>query len=371
MKLTTVKGTSHELTLRNIEPGDEQLEAFDYTKFSAINTCPTYGITRFQMHLRMPMQGRAMALEAGTAMHEVFAFVRLASLLSQLEERGKDKTYIDAVYNHHGVRLFGLERLTHITEQISTATDLPEVCKRGAIAVLDTSGFYDDPRDKRRTLSNLEECAYAYINRWRFDHPVWTRNDNDPTCDVGIEIPFELHASITGDDYFQFRLVGRIDGLHYDGNKRLTVQDNKTASRLSDAWTMSQVTSHQFSIYCMAGTHFTQTVVDRCVVLGLAIPQPRTYEYSGVASESMNRYDYHLVRCVDWMVHTLRVAKMYQNDPIRAPKFTHSCSRYFRPCMFIPLCYGDDTEQNQILGELEFDQWSPLDKVVLDGIGSE
>ena len=117
------------------------------------------------MHLRMPLQGRVLALEAGHALHEVFAFVRLASLLSQLEERGKDKTYIDAVYNHHGVRLFGLERLTHITEQISTATDVPDVCKRGAIAILDTSGYYDDPRDKRRTLSNMEEAAYAYINQ--------------------------------------------------------------------------------------------------------------------------------------------------------------------------------------------------------------
>ena len=33
-RLTTVKGTSHSLTLRNIEPGDELLEAFDYTKWS-------------------------------------------------------------------------------------------------------------------------------------------------------------------------------------------------------------------------------------------------------------------------------------------------------------------------------------------------
>jgi hypothetical protein len=37
----------------------------------------------------------------------------------------------------------------------------------------------------------------------------------------------------------------------------------------------------------------------------------------------------------------------------------------------VPFCYGDDNEQSRILGELEYDQWSPLEKGVLDGIGSE
>jgi hypothetical protein len=371
MKLTTVKGTSHELTLRNIEPGDEQLEAFDYTKLTAINTCPTWGITRYQMHLRMPQQGRSLALEAGHALHEVFAFVRLATLLGQLQEHGKDQDYIDKVYAWHGLRLFSDERLRHISEQISTATDAPDVCKRGAIAILDTSGYYDDPRDKRRTLSNMEEAAYAYINRWRYDHPVWYRSLTDPTADVGIEIPFELHASITGDDYFQFRFVGRLDGIHYDGAKRLVVHDNKTASRLNDAWSQSQVTSHQYSGYCVAATHFTQQVVSRATALGLALPQPRTYEYGGYQAESMDRHDYHLVRWVDWIVHTLRIARQYHHNPIVAPKYTHSCNRYFQPCSLIPFCYGDDNEQSRILGEMEFDQWSPLVKGVLDGVGSE
>ena len=369
--MTTVKGTNHVLQLSDVMPGDKQLEAFDYTKLTAINTCPTWGITRYQMNLRMPAQGRALALEAGHALHEVFAFIRLASLLSQLEEQGKDKDYINKVYAGHGTRLFGIERLRHITEQISTATDVPDVCKRGAIAVLDTSGYYDDPRDKRRTLSNMEEAAYAYINRWRYDHPVWCRSLTDPTADVGIEIPFELRASITGHDLFQFRLVGRIDGIHYDGAKRLTIHDNKTASRLSDAWSSSQVTSHQYTGYCVAGSHFTQQVVTRCNVLGLALPQPRTYEYGGFAAESMDRHDHHLVRWVDWIVHTLRIAQLYHHDPIAAPKYTHSCNRYFRPCALIPFCYGDDNEQNRILGEMEYDAWSPLEKGVLDGVGSE
>jgi hypothetical protein len=275
------------------------------------------------------------------------------------------------LFHHHGIRLFGKERLKHITDKIDSATDTPDVCKRGAIAVLDTSGYYDDPRDKRRTLSNMEEACYAYINRWRWDHPVWMRHPNNPIGDVGIEIPFELRADISGSDLFSFRFVGRIDGIHYDGSGKLIVHDNKTASRLSDTWSQAQMTSHQYTGYCVAASHFTQNVVSRAQVLGLALPQPRSYDFNGFASESMDREDYHLRRWVDWMVHTLRIAKIYKNDPISAPKYTHSCNRYFRPCSMIPFCYGDDDEQNRILGEMEVQMWSPLDKGILDGVGSE
>lgn len=373
MKLTIVKGTSHELHIRYMIPDsdDFDLEAFDHTKLAAINTCPTWGITRYQMHLRMPGGGRALALEAGHALHECFSWIRLATFLNQQEERGKDKDYLNATLIYHGLRLFGEERLKHLSDQIKDAEDIPDMCRRGSIAILDTSGYYDDPRDKRRTLSNMEEAAYAYINRWRYDHSIWARDYNDLSSDVGIEIPFELHASISGPDYFKFRFVGRLDGICYDGNNRMVVDDNKTASRLSDAWTMAQVTQHQYTGYCVAASHFTQHAVDRCRVLGLALPQPKTYEYGGFASETMNRYDYHLQRWVDWLVHTLRIAKEYNRDPISAPKYTHSCNRYFRPCSLIPFCYGDDDEQNRILGEMEHEEWSPLQKGVLDGVGSE
>ena len=59
-----VEGTHHTLTL-GVVGASSGLEAFDYTKWSAINTCPTWGITRYQMNLRVPGGGRALALEAG------------------------------------------------------------------------------------------------------------------------------------------------------------------------------------------------------------------------------------------------------------------------------------------------------------------
>jgi hypothetical protein len=309
-----------------------------------------------------------MALEAGSAMHEVFAFVRLATLLHQLEQTMPDE-YLAQMWQYHGTRLFGDERLAHIKKEIAIATDVGDVCKRGAIAVLDTGGFYDDPRDKRRTMSNLEECAFAYINRWRYDHPIWVRDRGDPTSDIGIEIPFDVRVSITGMEVLDFRLTGRIDGIHYDSLKRLTVHDNKTASRLGDAWSMAQQINHQYTGYCVAASVFTQEVVNNCEVLGLAIPLPRSYDFGGFTREPMQRHSHHIQRWVHWLVHTIRLARQWQNDPIGAPKYTHSCNRYFRPCSLIPFCYGDDEEQRRIMDEMVHDEWSPLEKVMLDGVG--
>lgn len=369
--MSATTGSKLTANFRMATPEDNHLETYDHTKLSAINTCITWGILRYQMHKRMSGEGRAMALEAGSAMHEVFAFIRLVTLMNNLEDMNKDADFIHAMWLHHGARLFGSTRLETIYEQIRHVAvgDLTEVCKRGAVSVLDTSGFYDDPRDKRRTLSNMEECAYAYINRWRWDHPVWMRNTDDPVSDVGIEIPFDIVVDISGTVDMHFRLTGRIDGIHWDALHRLTVHDNKTASRLGDAWSMSQQVNHQYTGYCVAASVFTQDVVQHCDVLGLALPLPRTYDFGGFMREPMMRHPHHIQRWAEWMVHTVELTRQYKDDPINAPKYTHSCNRYFRPCSLMPFCYADDEEQQQILSEMEYDEWSPLNKEVMQGVG--
>ncbi|HEY4383564.1 MAG TPA: hypothetical protein VGN34_03680, partial [Ktedonobacteraceae bacterium] len=323
-----------ELTanFRMATEADRHLEAYDHTKLAAINTCPTWGITRYMMHKRMPSTGRAMALEAGSAMHEVFAFIRLITLLQQLHDTGHDEQYTDGVWIYHGTRLFGIERLTQIQDVIKDSADQIEVAKRGALAVLDTSGFHDDPRDRRRTMSNLEECTYAYINRWRWDHRVWMRDRKDPTSDIGIEIPFDVVVDISGTQLLSFRLTGRVDGIHYDGLGRLTVHDNKTASRLGEAWAAAQMTNHQYTGYTVAASVFTGEQVNAYDVLGLAIPLPKTYDFGGFNREQGERFQHHYTDWLRWLVHTIWIARMYDGDPSGAPKYTHSCNRYFRPC---------------------------------------
>jgi hypothetical protein len=346
---------------------DADLETYDFTKLSAINTCPTYGILRYQMHRKMSVEGRNMALEAGSAMHEAFSFVRLVSLCDQFSTR--DEYFQSALWNYHGTRLFGHERLGHIDTVIQEAGDLIDVAKRGCIAVLDTSGFYDDPRDRRRTMSNLEECIYVYINRWRWDHPVWMRDDSDPTSDCGIEIPFDIVVVISGQADMTFRLTGRVDGIHYNSQGELNLHDNKTASRLNDAWSQSFLLSHQITGYCVAATVFTGQPVHKAEIIGLAIPMPKTYDFGGHVREVVNRRQWHYTRWVAWLVHTIGIARQYHHNPFDAPKFTHSCNRYFVPCTMIPFCDSDDEEQHRILDEMHIDEWSPLAKPTLDGVG--
>ena len=226
----------------------------------------------------------------------------------------------------------------------------------------------------------MEEAIYVYINRWRWDHPVWIRDDSDPTSDVGIEIPFDVVVTIdskaswvaTGnEDPIRFRLTGRIDGLHRNTRGDLVTHDNKTASRLNDAWSQSFEISHQITGYCVAATVFTQQPTNKAEILGLALPLPRTYDSGGFLREPVTRHDYHYNRWVDWLVHTISLARQYKDNPFDAPKYSHSCNRYFRPCSFIPFCAADDEEQHRIVDEMVLDEWSPLTKVILDGVGNE
>ena len=65
----------------------------------------------------------------------------------------------------------------------------------------------------------------------------------------------------------------------------LSVHDNKTASRLNDAWSQSFLLSHQITTYCAAATVFTQHAVHNAEVLGLALPLPKTYDFGGYVRE--------------------------------------------------------------------------------------
>ena len=203
----------------------------------------------------------------------------------------------------------------------------------------------------------MEESALVYIDRWRWDQPVWVRDPGDPTSDVGIEIPFDLVVDMSTRS---FRLTGRIDGIHehFDG---LRLHENKTAARLNDAWQMSFNMSTQITGYCLAASVFSQRNITRADVIGLSIPMPRTYEYGGYLRDTYNRHDYHFERWLQWLEHTIALDQTYTDNPYDAPRYTHSCSRYFRPCSFIPFCDSSTEEQHSIVAEMVHDVWSPLD----------
>jgi len=340
-----------KIEFRLATPADAHLPTYDNTKLVAVNVCPTWGIVRYGMHKSLERVTRAMALEAGSAMHEVFAWVRLCTLARA-----------DAgAFGFHMQRLFG-DRSHTILNDIPNRDVLSiDGVKSGAISVLNTCGFYDDPRDKRRTLSNLEECALAYIDRWRWDQPVWQRDHRDITSDIGVEIPFDIVVdALTADGNTKtFRFTGKIDGIHthHDG---LHVHENKTAARLNDAWHMSFHTSSQVTGYCVAASVYSVASVRHADVLGLSVPMPRSYEFGGYLRDTYTRRNHHFQRWAEWALHSIQVYEDFADNPYDAPMYTHSCNRYYRPCSLIPFCDSDSEEQHVAIGEMTHIEWSPL-----------
>jgi hypothetical protein len=338
--------------------------AFDYTKLSAINMCPTWGIIRYTKHLAMPGGGRSMALEAGSAMHECFALVRLIQLGHPQAQNMREHM------QHHGSRMFGDDRWGMILAGWNDQ-DLSVTLRNCALECLATAGYVDDPYDKRRTYVNLETALMYYTQRWdSARYPIWVRDVTDPESDVGVEIPFAIKVQPYAADGFSmfeeyalppFLYTGRVDGLHLTapGSTELLVQENKTASRLDDAWRMSFDMSHQVTGYCVAGSLFSGTDIQRGLVLGLSLPLPR-YAHEGLALESVRRLPFMKARWLQWLEYTVGIHDAYADDVLNAPRHTHSCNRYFRPCSMIPLCASDEVDQRDMLAQMVHEEWSPL-----------
>lgn len=350
-----------KVSIRLTTEDDMHLPAYDNTKLVAINTCPTWGILRYSMHKTMSVPSseggpRQMALECGSAAHEVFAAVRLWQLRHYQQQR--------ELADFHGPRLFGNARYQQMLASLSAVETEDERVQSLAfcLSALETSGFYDDPRDRRRTMTNLEEACIAYIDRWDWNRmPVWIRDTDDPCSDIGIELPFDvvLHFMLSDGSIREYRFIGKADGLHTRSNE-LYLHENKTASRLDEAWSQSFLLSSQVTGYCLALGVWAGQSIEKAEIYGMSIPLPKNYDFGGIVRESVSRYAHHFGRWFDWFLHTVELERSYTDDPIGAPKYTHSCNRYFRPCSMIPFCDADDDEQQQVLEEMYTEEWSPL-----------
>jgi hypothetical protein len=329
-------------------------DTFDYTKLSAINTCPVWGILRYAHHKTLSGTGRAMALEGGKLMHECFSVVRCVQLhITQgMPEHAELKL----------AELFSPERADAIIAAIrASGPDAAQAGRNAALECLHTGEWVDDPFDTRRTLTNYETSLLYYTQRWDYSrYPVWVRSNNDPLAGCGIEIPFGFVVTATRADGTErtFIYTGRIDGLHTD-NGSMQVQENKTAARLNDAWSMSFEMSHQPTGYCVAASLFTEQPCDRAHIIGLQTPLPRVMS-DGLAIVPVNRPDFMKQRWLQWLETTIEVHDRWRNNILEAPQYTHSCNRYFRPCSFIPYCTADDDERKLILSEMVTEEWSPL-----------
>lgn len=359
----------HALRISNEK--DKLLPAFDHTALSAINTCPTWGIIRYMNHKSLSDGRRPIPLEFGAACHHAFAAVRLF----QLAFHQRMKRHAIA----HGQRIFGGD-WPMVWDAMNEKESVQQRLRNAAMVAFHTSKFEDDPYDRRRTVDAAEIALYHYIDQWDMQHPVWIANKKKPEAPIGVEllvdftVDLELPADVLRQSFVpaanvvsirkdkaivSVRYVGRMDGLHYHG-ERLYIHENKTsASKLGDAWRESYSISHQITGYTIAASLYAKEHVGDAYAIGLQIPLPKDM-FEAVVYHPVYRDTHNYARWVTWLWHSVNVAWQYEGDALNAPKYSHSCNRYFRPCSFIPLCYAEEEEQREMFAGMVDDKWSPL-----------
>ena len=345
----------HILTLISVEQAREYVQqgitCYDNTKLVAINTCPTFGVLRYALHRTESGSARSMAIDAGSACHDYFAAQRIWSLRDHYKEQPAIITRIGL----HATKLFNGVRYA---EALSSAQDAPDTLTNAinfCLPLLYNSGFYDSPTDRRRTMANLEQACIAYSSRYLMSELPVVVTDNL----IGVELPFCILFREKKTNAPRLIYTGRIDGLHYYNNTP-HIAENKTASRLDDSWRMSFAISSQVTGYMVAATLMLQQEVLNGFVMGLQIPQPKSLS-DGIAWESVYRNNSDFLRWYEWVLYGVNIYESYILRPTEAPRFTHSCNRYFHACQFIPFCSMEREEQTSIIEEMTVDEWSPLD----------
>jgi len=342
---------------------DKTLPWVDYSTLSAVNTCPRWGLIHnwHGKHLPSGVE-RVLPLEAGRAMHDVFACARLFDLLTA-------KPQLRNSINAYAMKLFTNDMFPQRWDQAmryyDTGEDAETRCMQMALSLLETSGYSDDPRDNKRTQANLESAAISYIQRYPLGRFI-------PVCDaeakqIGVEVPFDV--TLYKDDSTPIiRLIGRVDAVCIDtlrpSDKTPAVHENKTGSRIDTVWSTSFDTSHQVTGYCIAMSTVLGLPIHDVTMWGLQIPVPKASSYSdGIMRYPTHRDGASFYEWFLWVEHTLEMIDRYEADPTNAPMYTHSCSRYFRSCSLIPLCTETRERRKHIFdNEMVVARWSPLEQ---------
>lgn len=357
-----VKG-SRELSL--IRPTlaleKSSMKPMSNSRLEDLTQCPTWG--HVHSRKRYATLARAMALEAGELMHRVFATVRIWQLwrLQKLEKH--------AMFT--GARLFG-PMWTHILKagEEYRRGDPRDQLLNMCFATLHNAGWEDSPTDATRTMGNMELATIAYVDE-RFENfnnwPVWVANKKDPKCQVGIEQVFDVVLEYA--DGYKVRYVGTDDGLHLDmqNGGRLCLEDNKTTIRMDEGLRQSFVMKHQFTGYMACSTCVFGFPVYVGRVWGVKI------KYSQKGENCMSipiERDFESIAKwgsdVRWVMENMHDPFDHDYGYEGAPRFTHSCNRYFRACALLPFCADNAAGRVAAYDEMVPVDPSPSERAVLD-----
>lgn len=330
---------------------------YDFTKLTAVNTCPTWGVVRYALHkTEFPLVegGRNLAIECGKACHDFFAALRVWAVLESVDNGALLQDGVNVV--NHAIRMFGRERWESM-QAVPQDSDRVNNAQMFALDALHTTGYYDDPKDTRRTMTNMESSCLVYSDRYfKSNLPVHVDGEH-----IGIEIPFVLRVTRVTDETVVY-YCGKIDGVHkWEDN--VVVAENKTAARLTDSWRMSFAISHQVTGYIVAASEIFQRDITQAIVMGVQIPLPKDI-FTGTSFELCSRTLSDKERWCEWLFHSVHMYDLWTHMPEMAPRYSHSCNRYFHACQFIPYCSLPREEQTQTLTDMAVDEWSPLDHIV-------
>lgn len=313
-----------------------------------------------------------MALEAGSVMHEMFGAVRVWQLefIQKLPEHAREV----------GKRLFGAQRwdkcykycVSH-TGYVSPGVTMSHTDERESLmelcfAVLASSGWKDSPTDHERTMTNMELATIVYIDERlpRMENwPLYVEDTKNPKCMVGIEQVFDV--VLTFEDNCEFRYVGTIDGLVIkEATGQYHLDENKTAARIDYAWRNAFDMRHQVTGYCAASTSVFGFRILKSRVTGLRI-KPMNKGEDVYPFEPVERTEDAIQHWATWLRELAETYEKYKDDFEHATRFTHSCSRYFRPCSLLSFC-SDTAAGRQVAfnEEMVKSDPSPSERAVAD-----
>jgi len=271
-------------------------------------------------------------------MHQFFAAMRVW----QLAEKQKLPAHSKAA----GTRIFGPGRYAGLRKAMAEGKSPVDQLAYAAHFILHSSGYHDDPNDKTRTLGNMETSCMEYVketlpylNSW----PVWVADPKNPEKPIGIEQVFDVVLEY--EDGGQVRFIGTLDGIlcNADKNMRVTMAENKTASRLDRAWVESFKMRHQVTGYMACGQALFNVEMWHARIYGVKIKP--TYRGEDVHVEPVKRDKEAIDHWANWVRIQADLFEKYKVSWEQAERRTHSCNRFFRPCALIPFCA--DTSQGR------------------------
>lgn len=330
----------------------------------AVNTCPRWGIIHSVHGKRFVSGYRQMALEAGSLMHDVFAVLNLLQV-------GLHQGYQDHMHVN-GQLLFPNDRWDNIWRELSIKDKSPSLeninsLELAIFACIATSEFFDDPNDRNRTVSNLENCALELLQYYLLnliDFPIYISDPKNPEAPIGIEMSldavFEIEAPLLdefgvdrGPILKLIRAIGLADVLYQNPDtKAITLGEYKTASQMNDAWRMAFDTRHQITLYnALLQAYFGKQENFNTILVGSAIPVRATSV--PVQHFQVDRDQGNIDELLNTYAFTQFIIDEYYDQPLQAPMFTHSCNRYFRPCSLLDLCTADKNDQYVMFDTME------------------